>query len=146
MTRNTCSFQIKRGNKLSINFKREGDWKRKENFWTHSRGGRVIGRGKEKCPLIVKEKKVGKINKKCNAWWFCLLLEVEFGSLVICWNHAMWLGNLNARWIGLWSSSKVSIVLDMHCLGGAFDNVWSSCEPYSIVHLWNSWVSFYSSS
>jgi hypothetical protein len=29
--------------------------------------GRVIGRGKEKCPPIVKEKKVGKINKKCNA-------------------------------------------------------------------------------
>ncbi len=34
----TYSFQIKMENKLSINFKREGDWKGKENLSTLARG------------------------------------------------------------------------------------------------------------
>ncbi len=53
------------------------------------------------------------------------------------WNCVTWLDNLNAKWIGLWSKQKASIVLDMHCSHGPFDQIWPSCEPYIVVLCWN---------
>jgi hypothetical protein len=53
------------------------------------------------------------------------------------WNCGTWLGNLNAKWIGLWSIQKTYVVLDMHCFDGLFDQMWSSCEPYIVVFSWN---------
>ncbi len=49
------------------------------------------------------------------------------------WNHVTWLGNLNAKQIGLWSIQKALVVPDMHCSHGPFDQIYSSCEPYVVV-------------
>jgi len=53
------------------------------------------------------------------------------------WNCVTWLDNLNAKWIGLWSKQKASVVLDMHCSQRPFDQIWSSCEPYIVILCWN---------
>jgi hypothetical protein len=53
------------------------------------------------------------------------------------WNCGTCSGNLNAKWICLWSTPKAFVILDMHCSDGLFDQMWSNREPYIIVFSWN---------
>lgn len=84
MTRNTSSFQIKRGSKLSINFK-ERVIEKEKKICQPMLEGRVIGRGKEKCPPIVKEKEVGSVMHNGFAFYWRLNLEVRlFVEIMLC--------------------------------------------------------------
>jgi hypothetical protein len=39
------------------------------------------------------------------------------------WSHGTWLGNLNAKWIGLWFVKKTFVVPNTHCFDVLFDQM-----------------------